>query len=458
MPRIPLRPLLVTLALLSLSCASSAELARRSAVALQGGDSHKAYEWAKRAVDKDPSNAQARAALYESVQLLARESKTQIWELAQSDTIAAAERSLEFGEFRYEAARYRAPVDPDSSYATFERALQGAAGRIWFERGEQSATSGRPKRAYGEFLESSRYDARRPGLERALHDSFEAGVTRVAILPVRNDTGKPGLTRDLSAMWYDRLSDRLRAKEFRFTRLVSPLDVRAAVDRQWHIGRDDAIRIGRRLGAQQVLWSRVGNLESDTHTNTFHDFIYRKVSVRDTSGGWTTSFVAVPFEAVTRERMVSVSVEMELIDVAEGRGLFGEAGTREHRARTAYTSFVADGSCDDYVLAPPRGAPDVDFDHAQGAERRWKGDMPDDVALPAFLERARRERGRSQYRPEYRDWFFPSGPSWVFLDDLPPANDLAFAALAGEWQPAYDALKRLEPLDAADVDPFGNAP
>ena len=449
------RLLLVPLALLSLSCASSAELARRSAVALQGGDSQKAYAWAKRAVDKDPSNAQARAALYESVQLIARETKTRIWELAQSDTIAAAERSLEFGEFRFEAARYRAPVDPDSAYTTFERTLQGAAGRIWFERGEQSAADGRPKRAYAEFLESNRYDARRPGLERALHDSFEAGVTRVVVLPVNNATGRPGLTKDLAALWYDRLAERLRGKEFRFTRLVSPLDVRAAMDRPRHIERDEAIRIGRRLGAQQVLWSRVGGLDSDTRSSTFHDVIYRKVSVRDTSGRWTTSFVPVPFEAVTRERMVSVSVEMELIDLADGRELFGESGTRQHHARTAYTNFVADGSCDDYCLVPSQDAPGIDFDHARGAERRWKGDMPGDVALPAFLDRARRERGRSQYKPEYRDWFFPSGPSWVFLDDLPPANDLAFAALAGEWQPAYEALKRLEPLDAADA---GTAP
>ena len=66
---------------------------------------------------------------------------------------------------------------------------------------------------------------------------------------------------------------------------------------------------------------------------------------------------------------------------------------------------------------------------------------------------ARKERGRRRYESQYREWFYPGAQPWVFLDDLPPAGDLAFAALVNEWQPMYEALKRLDLVDEVDVGP-----
>jgi len=39
----------------------------------------------------------------------------------------------------------------------------------------------------------------------------------------------------------------------------------------------------------------------------------------------------------------------------------------------------------------------------------------------------------------------------VFLEDLPPPEDLAYAALAGGWEPLRDDLLRLDTIDDVDL-------
>jgi len=94
------RVLAFALAVGSLSCTSARELARRSAVALQGGDTEAAYDWARRAVEKEPDSEMARAAMYEAVQLKSTDWKRRIANLADVDSVVAAEQTLEFGRFR----------------------------------------------------------------------------------------------------------------------------------------------------------------------------------------------------------------------------------------------------------------------------------------------------------------------------------------------------------------------
>jgi hypothetical protein len=422
-------------------------------VALEGGDPKSAYEWAKKALDKDPGNLQARAAMHEAVQLLAGDWKTRIRNLAMDDTVNAARQLPAFRDFRDEAGAYRAPVDPDSVWAAEERQLRATAGRLLFEDGENALEHDRPKKAWGLFTESATFDPRRPELDDRITESLNRAHTRVAILPFENETSKAGLAGELTTYWEDRIAGRVHAPEFRFTQLVPPLEVRNAMEHTRHLTRTDAIRIGRRLGAQQVLWGRVYGLETDTHTRTFRDLIYRKSSMKDTSGRTITYYDPVPFEAISREREVSVSVEMELISLRAGGTLFEKDANRTHHARTAYSSFQAQGSCDDYVLVPKIAGPHVDLQRAKQSEATWKSQMPGDVKLSAFLEKARKERGRREYEPRYREWFYPNANPWVFLDDLPPAGDLAFAALVEEWKPMFETLKRLEPLDEVDAGP-----
>lgn len=442
--------LILLLAFAAGACASARQLARRSAVALQGGDVKSAYDWAKKSLDKDPANTQARAAMHEAVQLLAADWKARIHNLADADTVLAAREILRYTDFRSEAGAYRAPVDPDSVWSRDERQMRTSAGRLLFEDGDRSLERGRPKKAYDQFLESSLFDPRRAELDDRIADSYQAALTRVAILPLENETGRAGLAGELTTYWEDQLEGKVHAPEFRFTRLIPPLSVRGALEGRRHLEREDAIRIGRKLGAQQVLWGRVYGLESDTHTNTFRDFIYRRTTFRDTSGRTAERYESIPFEAITREREVTVSIEMELISLDAGRTVYLQEGSREHRARTAYSSFQPQGSCDDYTLVP-KVAGAHDLQRARQAEQSWKAEMPGEVKLSTFLDKARRERGRRRYQPEYREWFYPGAQPWVFLDDLPPAGDLAFAALIPEWKPFYDALRRLEAVDDADV-------
>jgi hypothetical protein len=47
---------------------------------------------------------------------------------------------------------------------------------------------------------------------------------------------------------------------------------------------------------------------------------------------------------------------------------------------------------------------------------------------------------------------FVAGAAFVFLEDLPPANDLALSALAQGSGPLRDDLLRLDPIDDADLD------
>ena len=445
--------LLLALAFAAGACASASQLARRSAVALQGGDPRKAYEWAKKSLDKDPGNVQARAAMHEAVQLLAGDWKTRIRNLAMDDTVNAARQLPAFSDFRDEAGAYRVPMDADTVWAAEERQLKKSAGRQLFEDGENALEHDRPKKAYALFTESATFDSRRAELDDRITESLDQARTRVAILPFENETNKSGLAGELTTSWEDKIVGRVHPPEFRFTQLVAPAEVRNAMEHTRHLTRTDAIRIGRRLGAQQVLWGRVYGLETDTHTNTFRDFIYRRSSMKDTSGKTIEYYDPVPFEAISREREVSVSVEMELISLDAGQTLFEQDANRTHHARTAYSSFQAQGSCDDYVLVPKFAGPRYDLQRAKQSEQAWKSDMPGDVKLSAFLDKARKERGRREYEPQYREWFYPNAQPWVFLDDLPPAGDLAFAALVEEWKPMFETLKRLEPLDEVDAGP-----
>ena len=46
---------------------------------------------------------------------------------------------------------------------------------------------------------------------------------------------------------------------------------------------------------------------------------------------------------------------------------------------------------------------------------------------------------------------FAAGTAFVFLQELPPAQDLALAALSGGWQPLRKELSRLDGMDDVDL-------
>ena len=72
------------------------------------------------------------------------------------------------------------------------------------------------------------------------------------------------------------------------------------------------------------------------------------------------------------------------------------------------------------------------------------------VTLRQVLEARVATRGGSRY---HRDILprIVAGAAFLFLEDLPPANDLAFAALSNAWQPLHEDLVRLDAVDDVDL-------
>ena len=86
-----LLPLLaVALGFLALSCASTSELARRSSAALAKDDDTRAWQWAERAMKKDPQSPVARDAMTAAAAVVVPDWERRIRALAGSDTVGAA--------------------------------------------------------------------------------------------------------------------------------------------------------------------------------------------------------------------------------------------------------------------------------------------------------------------------------------------------------------------------------
>jgi hypothetical protein len=140
---------LFLLAALATSCAGPAKLARESERALESGDLPRAYELARRAVDKDPESSAARSAMTAAATQIIDQSKARILEQSRVDTLAAARLALDFREDRAELARYKIPIPPDPTFFERENAIIEGAAATEYRAGEQSLEARRPKEAYG---------------------------------------------------------------------------------------------------------------------------------------------------------------------------------------------------------------------------------------------------------------------------------------------------------------------
>ena len=112
---------LLPLALFAISCAGPAQLARMSERELRAGHLRKAYELARRGVDKDSTSEPARRAMTAAATQLVDDWKGRILDVAEADTVAAARHGLELRDFRAELSRYRIEVTPDLGFAEREQ-------------------------------------------------------------------------------------------------------------------------------------------------------------------------------------------------------------------------------------------------------------------------------------------------------------------------------------------------
>ncbi len=448
---------LALLALLALSCASSNKLAQRSEESLRSGQTSKAYEWARRSLDKDPHNDKARASMTVAASQMSADWKARVRNLAASDSIQGAETCLEFARFRSELARYQVVLPFDPAFRADESRILNAAAQHAYRSAEARLACRQPKQAYLDFVGAGRFVPGYRDIAVRIPRTYELALTRVAILPFANQTEVPGLSKEMADRMYGELDDHINPRQFQFTRLMDPEQVygRMTVSQLERLGRDDAIRLGRELGVQRVVWGHYSGLNTNSTTGLYHQTIYRHVVEQDPSVKERDRWEESAFTAITRQREVQVAYEFDVLDVENEQTLAHRGDVSHATANTIYTLFQARGSCDDYCLLPP-GMKAADPKRAESIDTEW-GATFGNWTLTKILLKAREGRGRTRYRPEYRKEFLNASYVFpVFLDDLPAPNDMAFIALDGTWKPVYDALLALDddeepaPLPAAD--------
>jgi hypothetical protein len=448
---------LVFLALITLSCASSNTLSRRSEESLKQGQTTRAYDWARKALDKDPMNDQARANMTVAATAMSADWKARVRTLAASDSLQGAEAALEFGHFRAELARYRVVLPFDKEFRDDESRILNAAAGHAYRVAIDCMGNHQPKRAYNLFVDAGRFAPGFRDIAVRIPKAYELALTRVAILPFANQTEVPGLSREMADRMYAELDDRLNPREFQFTRLVDAEQVysKMTVSELDRLDRDHAIQIGREVGARCVVWGRYTAMTANSSTGLYHQTIYRHVVDPDPSVKERDRYEESNFTAVTRERVVKVQYQFEVLDTDDEQTLARRGDESRAVANTIYSVFQARGECDDYSLLPP-ALRNADSKRAAQVDKEWQATFGN-WTLSKVLLKARESRSRTRYRPENRNEFLKASYIFpVFLDDLPSPNDMAVIALDGTWKPVYEVLRDLDDDDRVPMPAAGS--
>jgi hypothetical protein len=440
---------LVPALLLVIGCAGPAKLTQRSGEKLAQGDVWKAWQLATRALDKSPGNPQAREAATAAGAAIAQDWERRIHALADLDSVRAAEQVLEFAEFRANAAHY-ATIPVGATWPGEELALRSTAAHIHYVNGTEAMAAKRPKRAWGEFHETERFVPGYRDAAKLADKAFNRGLTRVALVPFRASSDHVDLAAQVAENWRGDLVQQL-GKSASFTRMMGgdEIDRTMTVSQLGYVSRDDAVRLGRKAGAQRVVWGSIGEVKSQTRLQLFKDVVARRITLQDSEGHSVTRWVDVPIEVVARIRDVTVPVEYEVISTTDGASLTHQRLERSQSARVVWTSYQPEGEIGSYSLVSET-ARSANPDRCRDIETRWKTVCGDGVTLAQVLEARRNTRDDGRYRHDSLPRFI-AGAAFVFLTDLPPAEDLAFAALARSSSLLRDDLMRLDAVDDVDL-------
>ena len=437
-------------ALLMTGCAGPAKLAERSEEKLAGGDMWRAWHLAIQALDKQPGNPRARAAATAAGTSIGADWQRRILALADVDSVNAADQVLEYLEFRAQSARY-ATIGVTADWSARETTLRLAAARLHYQRGATALSSGRPKLANLHFSEVERFA---PGYRDAaalVNRTFEKALARLVVVPFRASSDLPALGTQVAQSWRDDLVRTLIPPRTRFTRILGSEVAENAmtVSQLGSVSRDEAVRLGRKAGAQRVVWGSIGGIHSETRLDLFRDVVSRRVVDRGADGRERVTWVDVPIEVVARVRDVTVGVEYEVISTNNGATLARDRCDRSTSARVVWTSYQPEGASDTYSLVSEevRAANPA---RTKAVETRWKLVCGEGTTLAQVLTARRGSGSTARYTRSSLPRFI-EGAAFVFLEDLPPADDLAFAALAhGSGQLAAD-LARLDGVDDVDL-------
>ena len=435
---------------LAAGCAGPAKLAERSEKKLAGGDHWQAWTLATRALDQAPANERARVAAASAAASIAQDWQRRIRAVAEADSLAAADQVLEFAAFRAGAARYTTVlVEPD--WADEERGLRQGAARVHYQRGIAAMVAKRPKRAWLHFVDTERFVPGYRDVATRVERAYEKAVTKIAFVPFTASSGQAALGREVAAGWRDELARRITPPDAQFTRILGSHAVEHAmtVSQLGRTSRQEALRLGREAGADRILWGSIGGVNAETRLHLFKDSIARRVVEKGSDGREVVRWVETPIEVVARVRTATVGVDYELIATRGGTTVSRQSVERSSSARVVWTSYAPEGDLASYRLVsdPVREADPARFRDVEG---RWHSVCGDKTTLRQVLEARRSTRGGARYDRNVLPRII-AGTAFVFLEDLPPPEDLAYAALAGGWQPLRDELLRLDTIDDVDL-------
>jgi hypothetical protein len=444
-----LAPVLVAIAFV-VGCAGTSKLSEKSEQKLASGDAWRAWQLATRALDKEPANPRARAAATAAGASIAQDWQRRIRALAEVDSIGAAEEVLKLTEFRANAARY-ATIPVGAEWPEEERTLRRTAAKLHYQNGIEAAQSKRPKRACDEFSDAERFVTGYRDAAKRADRALDEALSRVAVVPFRVSSSDASLGVQVARAWRDQLVEDLAPPAARFTRVLAG----DAIERDMRVSdldglsRQEAIRLGRVRGAQRVVWGSIGNVKSSTRLNLFKDSVARRVVEKGPDGQESTRWVDVPIEVVARVRDVTVHVDYEVIDTGSGASLTHRQFDRSTSARVVWTSSQLDGDPASYSLVSDV-VRTANPSRARDAENRWASVCGNATTLAQVIE-ARRKAGPSGHYDREVLPRFVAGAAFVFLEDLPPVDDLALSALTHGSAPLRDDLLRLDPIDDADL-------
>jgi hypothetical protein len=438
-------------AVFATGCASTSKLTEKSEEKLASGNAWDAWKLATRALDKEPGNPAARQAATAAGASIAEEWQRRIRATAELDSLGAAEEALELAEFRVGAARY-ATVPVGAGWPNEDLALRQTAARVHYVRGEEAAESGRPKKACAEYLEAARYVRDYRDVSKRADDALTEGMTRVAVVPFRSRTSDASFGVQVSQAWRDQLAQSLMPPAAPFTRVLGGNAIERSVSLAdlEDLSRRDAIRLGRKSGAERVVWGSIGKVQSSTRLNVYGDKVARKVVGTDAKGQKIVRWEDVPIEVVARVRDVTVGVDYEIISVESGATLAHRHVDRSTSARVVWTSYQPEGDPDSYSLVSET-VRTSNPKRAREAEARWESVCGAKTTLSQVLsarQSARTTGGRYDRDKLAR---FAAGAAFVFLEELPPAEDLALTVLSQGYAPLRDDLLRLDPIDDVDL-------
>jgi hypothetical protein len=438
--------LLLGVAFLTLSCASAQKLAERSGQELAAGQTDRAYQSALIAYHRDPNDPAVLSALSGAANARADEWKRRVRNLASVDTLNAARQALELANFRREVVSFGVTLHEDLGYARDEQRIRHHAAAVAYAAGDSAMRDGNPKLAYGHFVEARDYAADYRDVSQRASDALRRGIMLIAFLPFADETGGPDMGRTLSEHVRSETLKHLGSAGLTFTSFLTPEQVydRMTVSELDHLTRENAISLGRRIGARRVVWGRIYSPSVNTNSNRYVETIWRREEFSD-SNGTHVRYLDEHFAAVERERHATVRWETEVIDVESEAAVTRREGSEEARARTVWTNFRPRARNDAYLLVPP-DMKQRDADRARAVESGWQETFGD-WTLPKLLECTRNTSGRTHYSSASRHEFY--GDTWshpVFFDDLPDEFDLIFIALDNVWKPVYANVVDQDPL------------